>query len=194
MSRIRITVKKVKITKAGQVKNFQIKMPKNAIAIIGVDTDLFFDGRLGDIAVIIPAPVLAPAKDAIAIRIAEALPKVGVSSEWNISQNPLAGNIKLQSLEKANIFYSNQVWAVQFNDGIPDITTDLYAFDAFAVLQKKEPRKVDVPANTTIINGMYKDLMGAANKRDIAYTVKVFLWIETDEKEIIEEEKVDVKK
>jgi hypothetical protein len=187
MSRIRITVKKVKITKAGQVKNFQIKMPNNGIAIIGVATDLNFDGRRGDVAVAIPKE-LASVKDAPTIKLAEVSVKVAVNTEWNILQNPLAGKLKLQSLEKANIFYSEQVWAVRFNDGIPDITDDLYAFDAFAVLQKKEPMKVDVPADTTIINGMYKDLMGAANKRDVAYTVKVFLWIETDEKEITEEE------
>ena len=189
MNRQRIIVTEVKITKAGQLKNFQIKMPKNAIAIVGVATDLRVDGKLREGVFDILTPVVFPAKDILTIKLAEASIKGGNSIEWDIRQNPLAGKIKLQSLEKANIFYSDQVWAVQFNDGIGAVTDDLYAVDAFAVLQKKEPRKVNVPANTTIINGLYKDLAGASIKRDIAYTIKVLLWVETDEKEIEQEKK-----
>ncbi len=188
MNKQRIIVTEVKITKAGQLRNFQIKMPKNAIAIVGVATDLRVDRNLRDGVFVLPTPIPAPAKDIVVpIEALEISFKGSNTIEWNIRQNPLAGKIKLQSLEKANIFYSDQVWMVQFNDGIGNVTDDMYATDAFAVLQKTEPRKVDVPADTTIINGMYKDLMGAAVKRDIAYTVKVILWVETNEKETEQE-------
>jgi hypothetical protein len=183
MSRVRITVTEVKITKAGQVKNFQIKLPENAIAIIGVATDIRIDRKFENVPVALPDPV----KEIVAIKTVESVVETNIATRENTIQNPLAGKIKLQSLEKANIFYAEQVWVEQFDDGIGNVKDDFYTTGFFALLQKAEARKVHVPADTTIINAMYKDLMGAVNKRDVAYSIKVLLWIETDEKPITEE-------
>jgi hypothetical protein len=46
---------------------------------------------------------------------------------------------------------------------------------------------VDVPGETTLINGIYQDFLGANSKQDIAYTVKIILWLETTEQSITKE-------
>ena len=46
---------------------------------------------------------------------------------------------------------------------------------------KTAPKKVDVPVESTIINALYHDTLGKFYKQDISYTLKVFVWIETNE-------------
>lgn len=184
MSRTRILITEVNITRAGQIKNFQIKLPKNAIAIVGVATDLRLNGRLANAAASIAYAAVAINNNTVTIKTVPIVAVLNSQVPVNMAQSWLAGKIILQSLEKANIFYSDQVWAAQFNDGIGNITDDMYAMDAFETPKKAEATTVSVPAQTTIINGIFKDLVGATLKKDIAYTIKVLLWIETDEKEI----------
>lgn len=201
MSRTRILITEVTITKAGQRKNFQIKLPKNAINVIGIANDLRMNGLSERIAYPIKALSEEYAiKDTELIKtptLAEGDNLNQVAQQLNNRQSSLVGKLLLQSLEKANIFYADQIWSVPFDDGVGDITDDLYAWDAFELPQKAGYKTVSVPAGTTIINGMFKDLTGDTVKsgmlkdltadtikRNIAYTIKVLLWIETDEKEI----------
>jgi hypothetical protein len=191
MSRTRILITEVVITKAGQRKNFQIKMPKNAITVIGVANDLRMNVNPVNVA---SAAAVYPSANAISIASNAALIKTppltainNLSSvaQLNKAQSWLVGKLLLQSLEKANIFYADQIWVVPFDDGIGNITDDPFAWDAFELPQKAAYKTVSVPAGTTIINGMFRDLIGASVKRDIAYIVKVLLWIETNENETI---------
>jgi hypothetical protein len=188
MSRTRILITEVAITKAGQCKNFQIKMPKNAMTVIGIANDLRMHAKTAsaDSAGAVLPPKYA-IKDAELIKIPSlaAVDNLNPVEEMGNAKSFLVGKLLLQSLEKANIFYADQVWAVPFDDGIGNITDDPFAWDAFELPQKAAYKTVSVPAGTTIINGMFRDLIGASVKRDIAYIVKVLLWIETNENETI---------
>ena len=46
MKRARLIIKEVKITKQGEIKNFQIKLPKNVKRIIAIETDVRIDSRI----------------------------------------------------------------------------------------------------------------------------------------------------
>jgi hypothetical protein len=174
MSRTRIFITEVPITKAGQIKNFQIKLPGNAIKIIGVANDL----RMG-----IPS-VGGVATGPGNVPTSVKTPTAGSAGGLSNAPSGLVAKIILQSLEKANLFYWDRIWSLPFMDGIGSVTEDPYAWDAFQLLKKADYKTVSIPAGTTILNGILQDLIGAALRKDIAYTVKVLLWIETDEKEI----------
>jgi hypothetical protein len=40
MKRARLIIKEIEITSVGEIKNFQMKLPKNTSRIIGVETDV----------------------------------------------------------------------------------------------------------------------------------------------------------
>lgn len=45
MKRARLLIKEVQITKQGEIKNFQIKLPKNVTRIIAIETDVVITKR-----------------------------------------------------------------------------------------------------------------------------------------------------
>jgi len=160
MSRVRILVTQTSITKAGQVKHFQIKLSKHAFKIVGIETDVFLKSHLNK-----DVPVQNPAGT---------IPRATVT-------NNTAGKLKLQSMEQENIFFSDWVKASVFYEGFKQPT----AFEIHSGLKdirgKTAPKKVDVPVESTIINALYHDNIGKHYKQDILYTLKVFVWIETND-------------
>ena len=95
--------------------------------------------------------------------------------------NNTAGKLKLQSMEKENIFFSDWVKASVFYEGFKQPK----AFEIHSGLKdirgKTAPKKVDVPVESTIINAIYVDTIGKFHKLDISYMLKVFVWIETND-------------
>jgi len=160
MSRVRILVAQTSITRAGQVKHFQIKLSKHAFKIVGIETDVFLKSH---------QIKGVPVQDATG-----SVPRETVNSNT-------AGKLKLQSMEKENIFFSDWVKASVFYEGFKQPK----AFEIHSGLKdirgKTAPKKVDVPVESTIINALYHDTLGKFYKQDISYTLKVFDWIETNE-------------
>lgn len=61
MKRARLLIKEVKVTKQGEIKNFQIKLPKNVKRIIAIETDVRIDSPVSEFLSadeISPAPVI----------------------------------------------------------------------------------------------------------------------------------------
>lgn len=46
MKRARLIIKEIQITKQGEIKNFQIKLPKNVKRIIAIETDVRIESRI----------------------------------------------------------------------------------------------------------------------------------------------------
>jgi hypothetical protein len=46
MKRARLIIKEVQVTKQGEIKNFQIKLPKNVKRIIAIETDVRINSRI----------------------------------------------------------------------------------------------------------------------------------------------------
>ncbi len=184
MKRARLIIKEVQVTRQGEIKNFQIKLPKNVRQIVAIETDVRLDhvgeGATGDIR---PAPKLeaAPAiagkESAVGSDGGRGLPYLS----WTQQQNPVMGKLKLKSMERTYIFYEEWLHFILFNGGVPDMSMGMLERSPISLNKNRTPKKVDVPVETTIVNGIYADTIGKFLKKDIAYTVKVFVWVETEE-------------
>lgn len=84
-------------------------------------------------------------------------------------------------MERTNIFYEEWLHFILFNGGIPDMSMGLFAANPTSLNKNRVPKKVDVPKETTLINGLFEDIIGATLKKDVSYTVKIFVWVETEE-------------
>jgi hypothetical protein len=110
-----------------------------------------------------------------------------ITPDLNFKNTPVIGELLLQSLEKANIFYSEILRIDEPNLEYGDATANLFPMTAYSHEDKKYPKKVDVDGNTTLIQGLFKDRFGAAFKKDFSYTVKIFVWVELEEENTIDE-------
>jgi hypothetical protein len=183
MKRARVIIKEVKVTKQGEIKNFQIKLPKNVQRIIAIETDVRVDSKVegfptGEVR---PTPKIEtpPVRDSSGAdsdgrRIAPFL-------SWTLQKNPVTGKLKLKSMERTYIFYEEWLHFILFNGGIPDMTMGMFARSPISLNKNRVPKKVDVPATTTVVNGIYEDTLGKFLGQDITYTIKVFVWVETEE-------------
>lgn len=177
MKRARLIIKEVQVTKQGEIKNFQIKLPKNVKRIIAIETDVRIDLRTDGFATggIKPVPRIEPRAGTVdSIR---GFPMLS----WTQQQNPVMGKLKLKSMERTYIFFEEWLHFILFNGGIPDMSMGLFANNPTSLNKNRKAKKVDVPVETTIVNGIYEDTLGKSLKRDIAHTVKVFVWVETEE-------------
>jgi hypothetical protein len=172
MSKARIIVSEITLTKSGQVKHFQIKLPDNVEKIVAIETDVFISTPFE-----LPGTVSNPNDPAGTVGHE-------IRSDylnWKQKHNPAAGKLTLQSLEKANIFFHDWVKLVELGGGVKDLTEGIYVVNPYSLLTKSSPKKVNVPIETTLINAMYRDYIGANLARDLNYKVKVFVWILTKE-------------
>jgi hypothetical protein len=81
MNRVRQIVTEINISKAGEWHHFQIKLPKNTLRVVGIDSDVF----------------LKPLTD-------KATGSNNNYEGWEKYNH--VGQLNLQSMEKINIFYT----------------------------------------------------------------------------------------
>lgn len=151
-----VLVTQLKITRAGQSKYFQVRLPKNTKQILGVETGLRLISSIEQGEVI-------------------ALEKFQVSFKRNI----LVGELKLQSCEEGNIFYATQIQTEEnLSSGdyseIKNWKATLYTHQ-----NKAEEDTAKVEGDSTILQGIYKDKIGEMRKEDMEYELSVYVWIET---------------
>lgn len=100
---------------------------------------------------------------------------------WTPEPNPVLGKLKLQSMERSNIFFEWWVHLILYKGGMIDMSGGLFPVSPYSLNKYTKPKKTDVPNTTTVINGLFEDTMGRDLKTDLDYTIKVFVWIETEE-------------
>jgi hypothetical protein len=107
----------------------------------------------------------------------------GSSLSWSSSGNLILGKLKLKSMERTNIFYEEWVRFIKFDAGIPDFLTQVYTYNPLSLNRNKMSKKVDVPIETTVIQGIFESAIGEAQKErfNIALKIKIMIWVETDE-------------
>jgi len=163
-----VVVTSLSITKAGQIKHFQVKLPNNTKQIIGVELGGRWRGQIGAIGTI-SFPTTSPFPDTTA---GEAL---------FFKRNALIGEVRLQSCEKANIFFAGEL-KLDNNMG----------FGVFAQSTQWKPKPftqqmqwleetVVVDGKSTIIQGVYKDCYGTLTGLLTKCTVNVYVWTETEQ-------------
>lgn len=170
MKRARVIIKEIAITKQGEIRNFQIKLPKNVKRIIAVETDVLMLSALD-----IPIPAA----------VGVGLPLPGGEAQahylrWTAKTNPVLGKLKLQSMERANIFF--EAWLhFMYYDGGMDERGRIFPVSPYTLNANWYPKKVFAPLETTIVKGFYEDNIGKRLATDLNYTIKVFVWVETQQ-------------
>ncbi len=186
MMQEQVIVTPIKITKAGQAKHFQIKLPSNAKHIIGIEIGGKF---LADTKVKATIELATPANQVIEVAILQNVKENGVTqtpvrdvivgnenSRGLFKRNTLVGELKLQSCEEANIFYAGYL-QVDNNMAYGDFTQNrFWKANNFTHQQQCFEDTVIVDADSTMIQGFYKDSLGAQSKKDIRYQVNVYVW------------------
>ena len=99
---------------------------------------------------------------------------------WTINSNPVLGKLKLQSMERSNIFFEDWVHLVAYDGGMDD-RGKIFPVSPYSLNKNYYPKKVHAPLETTIVKGIFQDSFGDRMKKDVSYTLKVFVWVETEE-------------
>lgn len=181
MSRSRLIVKDVVIQKQGEISFFQIRLPKNARRILGIETDVFMesvleadtsstgsgshggginpDGTVGSPIEVNRRPFL----------------------KWSSKSNPVIGKLKLQSMDRNNIFFETWVPFVFLNSSLPDMSFGLFPKSPYSLIVRSKPKPIGIPCSNAIINGLFTDDIGSRKNIDMKYRVKVFVWVQTTE-------------
>lgn len=165
-------IKTIQVTRKGQIIHFQVKMPQTAKRIIGIELGAFLlkeglhmDGDGGGKEVhgkevhlsVSPGHSLMPFK-----------------------RNPLIGELRLQSCEEANIFYTGHLQA-DGNMGYLDYTKDFFEPAFYTHQAKALEERVVVDAETTTVLGIYVDRTNSSGYKDsfTNYQVNLYIWYQS---------------
>lgn len=193
--REQVLITQLKITKAGQVNHFQVRLPKNSIRIIGIELGcrLIKKPKTDGTATGNGNGAEAGTGNGTAEGTAgEVIPREQVfekqmqreeiiRSLFPFKRTILIGELKLQSCEQANIFFASH-FQLDENLGAGDYSQNQYwKANLFTHQIKAEEDIVIVDGDSTIIAGIFKDRLGELNKSDFEYIVNVYVWIEIQE-------------
>ncbi|MCD6068908.1 MAG: hypothetical protein K0S33_3734 [Bacteroidetes bacterium] len=176
MSRARLIIKEFTIRRQGEIHFFQVRLPKNATHIIGIETDALMITPLD-----VSPPPLGDGRPEDPMPPAAAPANRTPFLKWNDKSNPVIGKLKLQSLDRHNIFFETWVPFVHFSAAMPDMSYGLFPKSPHTLILPTGPRTVGIPCNNTVVYGMYSDSIGEERKMEIRYKVKVFVWVQTTE-------------
>jgi len=148
----------IEITRQGEIRYFEIKLPRNVSEIIRVGHSVqvitpnafrFFPGGM-------QRPPRMP-----------------------IVTNLLIADLKLRSQEKAGTFYSKNVYLDERNIALLDFTSTRFKTPLEASLGNYLPQllKINVSGKTTIVRGMLQDRWGTTVNANLNYKVLVYLLV-----------------
>ncbi|MBX3164689.1 MAG: hypothetical protein KF900_09415 [Bacteroidetes bacterium] len=197
MIREQVFAIKMHITKSKQVYVFQVKLPQNCGRIVGVE----YGHRQLKVTEIptppieppLPDPPLPPSEppkeppkegeDRTEVTPppttdSTAPPTETPSDELmkNFQRNELFGELRLQSCDEADIFYTADIKASENNIGEKDFSLNAF-WKAFAYTHQTQCFEDEISLNgkNPVITGVYKDKSSGQNPD---YIVNVYLWIE----------------
>lgn len=178
-----VIITKINIKRQGERKHFQIKLPNDTKFIIGVE----YGGRLiskSDVVKFAAAPIAAPPIESPALETAHTAidtEMVAERSRGLFKRNQLVGELKLQSSEESNWFYSTDVFVADANLSYGDFSNAGFKVNDYTHGNKRTEEIVKVDAESTIIQGWYLDALGKSQKADINYEVTIYVWINGEE-------------
>ncbi|PBQ32745.1 hypothetical protein CNR22_13490 [Sphingobacteriaceae bacterium] len=180
MSRARLIVKQITIQKRGEVNFFQIRLPKNVVRITGIETD-----------VVMLSTIEADSSGGSHSDGSGGVRPDGTSGGvvvnrrpfmlWRSISNPVVGKLKLQSMNRYNIFFDTWIPFVFLNASMPDMSYGIFSKSPYSLIVKSELRTTNIPCSSNILYGFFSDDIGIRRNADTRYTVKVFVWVQTTE-------------
>lgn len=178
-----VIITKINIKRQGERKHFQIKLPKDTKFIIGIE----YGGRLisrSEAIKFVAAPQVASAMELPPTGTGNAAGNAGTVDERSktfFKRNQLIGELKLQSSEESNWFYSTDVFGADANLKYGDFSNTRFNVNDYTHGNKRSEEIVKVNAESTIIQGWYLDALGKNQKIDINYEVTIYVWINVEE-------------
>lgn len=173
MMQEQVVIIPITISKAGQIKHFQIKLPKTAKRIIGVE----LGGRLLTETKV--KEVTLHSNNEISVKGIEMIGSAIIERPTAFKRNTFIGELKLQSCEEANIFYAGHL-QTDNNLGYGDFSQNrFWKINPFTHQAMAFEETVIVDAESTIIQGVYKDRIGEQHETDVNYLVNVYLWYQS---------------
>lgn len=154
-----VIITKIRINRQGERKHFQIKLPSNTKFIIGLE----YGCRLID--------------NASVLLVQTGAGLAAMQTRTPFKRNQLIGELKLQSCEEANWFYSTDVLANDTNLSYVDFSQSAFPINDFTHGNKRTEELVKIDAESTIIQGWFLDVVGKNQRMDINYEVKIYVWV-----------------
>ena len=169
MMKEQVIIQAISISKRGQQNFFQVKLPRDAHKIVGIETGL---NVLNVPGYFIPAQELSKL----------------------VRRNNLMGVVQLRANTKPDVFCSKEIFERDINIGADEVKIipslirkdekidppDGNRFDYFTHWThgaKREEDPLDV-CGCTVVNGLYKDSIGEYFQTDVNYEVMLYIWIE----------------
>ncbi len=181
MKKQRCIVKIINISRQGEVKHFQVRIPENATVITGIETAVRMKGLVSISNNSFVVPNIGPG--------------MGNPPVSDFSPNPfgsdlaipvmrsLVGELKLQSCEEANIFYATDITDPSAQENLEKVPTPSAIIEnVWTHGYKRELEEVLINGNTTMLAGLYKDKLGAMQGRDATYDVFLYVWYKLENK------------
>lgn len=154
----KVIIQKLEISRKSQLCMFQLKVPSDAKKIIGFESTVTG-------AVMEDVPVFG------------GLP-LGL---FLFQRSAVIGEIRIQSLEKPNLFYTDDVYFNDLNNGFGDFTQrGEWLSSMWTKGLKKEESPIRIDGCSAILQGNYTDIIGRLSGTDLIYTVNLYLWYATE--------------
>ena len=173
MFKERVILTTLPITKTGQIVHFQVKIPRDAIRIIGVELSGCYSNP--------------PMERQAAFAKLALATDARMSRSFSIMQftsSPFVGDVRLQSREVTNVFYAENVYLADYNLGYGDFSANaLFPATSETHGYKRFECVVNTDGETTILKGIYRDRQNANSNPQYTYTVNVYVWYEKISKE-----------
>jgi hypothetical protein len=178
-----VIITKISIKRQGERKHFQIKLPKDIKFIIGVEYGARLISKSATIK-FVSVPKSTQIEGQPKPEVSQGTTSAGTISEQPrtpFKRNQLVGELKLQSCEEANWFYSTDVFVSDANLSYGDFSKAGFSINDFTHGNKRAEEIVKIDAESTIIQGWYLDAIGKTNAANINYEITIYVWINTEE-------------
>jgi hypothetical protein len=174
-----VKVQKLHIKQQGERHYFQMNLPRAASKIIGIELGSFFK----EIPIKKDIPNLNRGIPFFANPLL-ARPK-RTDNRLSVRRNKLCGTIQLQTNNKSNFFFSGELIQEDANGVFTPIspyensyTRPIWNSKTFSVGGTKEVEEVLIEKEK-VIYGCYKDAIGITKKKNVEYTVMLYVWYES---------------
>ena len=152
---------KIFITQKGTIRHFQLRVPRSAEKLIGMECGV----RMNSVLPVLQQPA-------------------GFTQSLQFFPTRIMGELTLQNVGKGNLFYSVPVIEQDAHVSYGDYSNQAaFAPKCYTHCAKREPVEINIPRDTAIIMGMYKDLLGTELNDNLQYWILIHLWFETKEDE-----------
>lgn len=171
MKKQRCIIKIIPISRKGEVRHFQVRIPENAKVITGIETAVRMRG-------IVALPINSFAAADIEPELVSDLSPNPPSAGFAIPvMRSLVGELKLQSCEGANVFYATDITDPSVQENLATIPVPSAIIEnVWTHGYKRELEEVLVDGNTTVLAGLYKDKLGTMQNHDTSYDVFLYVW------------------